>query len=490
MSSATRSCHRVQRRSISKAVAAGVACGLLGLSVAVRPAFSDTAKGLLPSGVKMVAVPAGTYTVGSDKPSEEAATKRTVKLGAFFVDVFEVTNLDYIKFVDAIGAPPPGSFVRGSIAAGKDNQPVTGVGFEWATAYCTALGKRLPTEAEWEASARGSDGRLYPWGASATAVDLDTPGRRDVGSVVANVSTLGVHDTVGSVWEWVDSPYEQVVGTNKVRKGGEYGRVREGAAMRQSVSPTNESVIAETGFRCSATLVDPKRPAGQFTENHATPLPGVTTIPSGPTTTVAPGILLRDSFENPKSGWPTIKETTYFVGYHAPSNYHVDASLAKVQAMSLLGVQYSDVEIESHVYVDKVGTPNGSFRYGLVFRASGPISNPPTGTAGPKRPEDFYAFVIDPRGGRWSLLHADTLPFRVLVSGRVRGLSGLDPTKPDTLRVRAVGRRISLFVNGKRVGGFDTRGFHPTGDIGFYNETLTETRAHVHFSDIEVRRAG
>ncbi len=461
----------------------------IGMLVASAPVFGQAAKAALPSGFRMVPVPAGVYIVGSDRPSDEAARKRTVTLTASFTDIYEVSNADYAKFVDAIAAPPPGNWVRGAIPGGKDNQPVTGVAFEWAAAYCTALGKRLPAEAEWEAAARGTDGRLYPWGANASAVDLDTPGRRDVGSVGANVSPLGVHDTVGSVWEWVDTPYEPVTVGNRVRRGGEYGRVREGAAMRQSVAPTNESVVAETGFRCSATAVDPKKPAGQFTESHQTS-PSVTTIASGPTTTFAPGVLFRDNFENPKSGWPTIKETTYFVGYHAPSSYHVDASLPHVQALSLLGVAYTDTEIEAHVYVDKTGSPTGRFRYGLAFRASGPPSKPPSGISGPVRPEDFYAFVIDPRSGRWALLHADTLPFRQLVGGRVRGLTGLDQTKPDTLKVRALGRRISLFINGKRVGGFDTRGFHPSGDIGFYVENLTETRAHVHFADVEVRRIG
>ncbi len=477
-----------KRLSMSATVAV-LGAMLMAGGVAGSPVFGQTAGATLPSGIGMVSIPAGVYTVGSDKPSEEAARKRTVTLPASFIDIYEASNADYAKFVDALAAPPPGSWVRGSVPTGKEKQPVTGVAFEWASAYCAALGKRLPGEAEWEAAARGKDGRLYPWGTNVAAVDLDTPGRRDVGGVAANVSPLGVHDTVGSVWEWVDTPYEAVVAGNRVRRGGEYGRVREGAAMRQSVSPANQSVVAETGFRCAANAVDPKRPAGQFSESHSA-LPTVTTVATGPTTTVAPGVLLRDNFENPKSGWPTIKDTTFFVGYHAPSNYHVDASQAHVQALSLIGVEYTDTEIEAHVYIDKTGSPTGRFRYGLVFRASGPATKPPAGILGPIRPEDFYAFVIEPRTGHWGLLHADTLPFRQLVGGRVRGLTGFDPTKPDTLKVRAVGRRISLFINGAQVGKWDTHGFHPSGDIGFYVENLTETRTHAHFTDIEVRRVG
>ena len=456
-------------------------------STTIASTAKPPVKPALPSGAKMSSVPKGTYIVGSDKASDEAVSTRRLPVNAFFIDTFEVSNADYARFVDAIGAPTPGGWVRGAIPAGKDDHPVTGMGFDWAMTYCTALGKRLPSEPEWEAAARGADGRLYPWGTNAAAVDLDTPGSKPVGSVAANVSPFGVHDTVGSVWEWVDAPYQGVTVGYRVRRGGEYGRVREGAAMRQAVDPTNESVIAETGLRCAATAVDPSKLAGQFTEAHEAPTTASTT-PLAPTTTVAPGVLLRDNFENPKSGWPTIKDSTYFVGYHAPSWYHVDASMPGTQALSLLGVEYSNVAIEAHTFVDKTGSTTGRFRYGLVFRASGPPSSPPAGIKGPVRPEDFYAFVIDPRGGRWALLHADTLPFRVLTGGRVKGLTGLDPTKPDTLRVTAYGRRLSLFVNGHRVGGFDTRNYHPSGDIGFYVENLDEQRAHVHFADIEVTR--
>ena len=438
----------------------------------------------------MVQVPAGTYQIGSNSATSEAVKARSITIRAFFIDAFEVTNAQYSRFVDQAAAPIPAGWVRGRIPDGKDDHPVIGVDWEWAQAYCTALSKRLPGDAEWEAAARGPDGRPYPWGSDATAVDLDTPGSRAVGSEKINVSVFGVHDTVGSAWEWVDQPYEPVTAAQRVRRGGEYGRVRIGAAMRQVVDPANASVVAETGFRCAADRTDPTIKAGRFSTGHTpelTPTTGPVTVP----VTIAPGVLFADNFENPKSGWTTRKEADFFVGYHAPSWYHVDASKAGVQAMSLLGVQYSDVAIEAKTYVDKVGTPTGRFRYGVVFRATGAVRKPPAGILGPDQPEDFYAFVIDPRGHRWYLLHRDTLPFRAVTSGRLRvAVTAFDSAKPDTLRVIANGRHISLFVNGLRVGRYDTRNFHPTGDIGFYAETLTETRAHVHFDSIEVRRIG
>jgi hypothetical protein len=257
--------------------------------------------------------------------------------------------------------------------------------------------------------------------------------------------------------------------------------------MRQAVDPANASVTAETGFRCAASADDPNRAAGQISGSHVAPAttvaPSKVTVPA----TIAPGVLVRDTFENPKSGWPTRKDDASFAGYHAPTWYHVDASKAGVQTLSLLGVDYSDIRMVARVFVDKTGTPDGRFRYGLAFRVSGPIEAPPAGIAGPPRNEDFYGFVVDPRSQRWYLVHDDTLPYRILTSGRV-AVTGLDPTKPDTLRVDAIGRHLTFFVNGRQVGTWDTRNYHLSGDIGFFVETLTETRAHVHFDDLEVTR--
>ena len=115
------------------------------------------------------------------------------------------------------------------------------------------------------------------------------------------------------------------------------GRVTGGAAMREVVDPANASVVAETGFRCAADRVDPKIKAGQFDTGHSSPAPepmattGLVTVP----VTIAPGVLFSDNFKSPKSGWTTRKEADFFVGYHAPSWYQVDASKAGVQAMSL-----------------------------------------------------------------------------------------------------------------------------------------------------------
>ena len=90
--------------------------------------------------------------------------KHRVDLPAFYLDRAEVTNAAYKKFVDATRHKPPSNWTGSSFPDGRDNFPVTGVTWQDAADYAAWAGKRLPTEAEWEAAARGTDGRKYPWG--------------------------------------------------------------------------------------------------------------------------------------------------------------------------------------------------------------------------------------------------------------------------------------------------------------------------------------
>jgi formylglycine-generating enzyme required for sulfatase activity len=450
-----------------------------GVPAAAQPASAD----------RMTAIAAGSYPLGAATASAEAAAAQTVSLQPFYVDTFEVTNAEYDRFVQSQGAPAPTSWSRTGYAAEKAEHPVIGVDWGWAQAYCIALSKRLPREAEWEAAARGPEGLLYPWGASPDAVDLDTPGSKPVGSEAANVSVFGVHDTVGSAWEWVDEPYVPVGPTQRVRRGGEYGRVRGGSAMRQAVEIGNESAIAETGFRCAADTVDPAVAPGQFSSEHPTPeAASETTVAS--TNPAGGAVLVDDTFENPKSGWADKGDGVFKVGYHAPTWYHLDATQPGVQVVALGGFQYADVSAEAKVYVDKIGSETGRFRYGLVFRAEGPDRAPP-GAKGPNRPEDFYAFVVEPRAGRWEVVHEDTLPMRRMADGALpAGFKGFDSGAPDVLKADMRGSAVVLSINGQQVGTFDTRGYHLSGDVGFYLETFDEQKAHVHFDELDVTALG
>lgn len=122
----------------------------------------------------MVLVPAGPFLMGSPEGSDsfsDERPQRTVTLRAFLMDRHEVTNAEYERFVAETGHRPPNNpnpavtlWDQGRPLPGSERHPIVNVSWQDAVAYCHWAGKRLPTEAEWEKAARGTDGRLYPWG--------------------------------------------------------------------------------------------------------------------------------------------------------------------------------------------------------------------------------------------------------------------------------------------------------------------------------------
>jgi serine/threonine-protein kinase len=146
--------------------------------------------------------------------------RRPVYLRSFYVDRFPVTNAQFATFLRStgyrseIGAEFVSHFRDGAPPRGLEGHPITQVSWFDARAYAVWAGKRLPTEAEWEKSARGEDGRRYPWGKSEPDASRANYGRLRastiaVGSCPAGASPYGVEDLAGNVWEWcedVDSP--------------------------------------------------------------------------------------------------------------------------------------------------------------------------------------------------------------------------------------------------------------------------------------------
>jgi formylglycine-generating enzyme required for sulfatase activity len=230
----------------------------------------------------MVLIPAGEFLMGSEASGE--GPPHRLSLDAFYIDRYEVTNAQYQRFVDAAGHRTPQHEVdaRYDLWAGGTfppefkSQPVVNVDWHDAAAYCEWAGKRLPTEAEWEKAARGTDGRLYPWGN-----DPPTPARlnfarrwegpqtlRPVGSFESGRSPYGAYDMAGNVWEWVGdwygAGYYQAAparnprgpggGSAKVLRGGSWtnlaGLVR--ATHRYGADP--EMRNSDTGFRCARDL--------------------------------------------------------------------------------------------------------------------------------------------------------------------------------------------------------------------------------------------
>jgi len=161
---------------------------------------------------EMVYIPAGSFTMGDthgDGNRDETPVHQ-VFVNAFWLDRTEVTNAQFARFVQA-GATVQGDW-RPAFESGKDQHPAFNVTWNDAVAYCRWADKRLPTEAEWEYAARGTDGRRYPWGAywDAAKVNGGYPARAStpVGSYSGGASPFGVQDLAGNVWEWTSTLYK------------------------------------------------------------------------------------------------------------------------------------------------------------------------------------------------------------------------------------------------------------------------------------------
>lgn len=167
-----------------------------------------------------VLIPAGAFTMGTDlKNADEAShPQHKVNLPAYRIDKYLVTNAQYAKFVAATGHRPPSDWKNGKIQQGMLLFPVTLVNWYDAKAYATWAGKRLPTEAEWEKAARGTDGRRWPWGDSMEPARLNTyynvGSASEVTRFAQGASPYGVFDMAGNVDEWVEDDFLPYKGTD------------------------------------------------------------------------------------------------------------------------------------------------------------------------------------------------------------------------------------------------------------------------------------
>jgi formylglycine-generating enzyme required for sulfatase activity len=241
----------------------------------------------------MVYIPEGEFIMGSEEGDSDEQSVHTVYLDAFYIDKTEVTNAQFAQFLNEQGNQEEGGAIWLDIGSehclitqtgeqyqprsGYENHPVIEVSWYGARAYCQWAGKRLPTEAEWEKAARGTDGRTYPWG---EGIDCDRAqyfgceGRTvPVGSKPKGRSPYGALDMAGNVWEWTASlwgedlsepefkyPYYPDDGREdlhaptavlRVFRGGSWKRTRSLArcAYRHRGGPGLR--IDDVGFRCA-----------------------------------------------------------------------------------------------------------------------------------------------------------------------------------------------------------------------------------------------
>lgn len=223
-------------------------------------------------GVTLLYVPAGEFIMGTEPThplaQEDESPQHTVRLDAFWIDEVEITNERYLRCVEAEVCKPIISPRPDMI--GEPHFPVQGVAWPEAVKYCEWVGRRLPTEAEWEKAARGTDGRLYPWGESYTStlrvnIDFQVGDINQVGTNPDDKSPYNVRDMGGNLSEWVQdwydesyyasSPTDNPPGTSKrglgrrVTRGGKWNAAPKAAraANRFWSFPERDDF---TGFRC------------------------------------------------------------------------------------------------------------------------------------------------------------------------------------------------------------------------------------------------
>ena len=176
-------------------------------------------------GAEMVLIPAGEFQMGSNDGQSREYPVHTVYVDAFYMDVHEVTNAQYKKFVDAnpqwrkdriADRFHDGNYLDhwngNDYPSGKANHPVVRVPWYAAMAYAKWAGKRLPTEAEWEKAARGGlEGQKYPWGNTTNTnranYGNNVGGTTPVGRYAPN--GYGLHNMAGNVWEWCLDEYDE-----------------------------------------------------------------------------------------------------------------------------------------------------------------------------------------------------------------------------------------------------------------------------------------
>jgi iron(II)-dependent oxidoreductase len=172
----------------------------------------------------MVTVPAGPFRMGSDDSEPDERPAHVVELPAFSIDRLTVTNAQFAAFLNAVG-PRAAHYddddadarihLRGGkwvADSGYETHPAVEMSWHGARAYCAWRGARLPSEAEWEKAARGTDARRYPWGnepPDATRARYGTGwnATAPAGSHPRGASPYRMLDAAGNVWQWVSSAY-------------------------------------------------------------------------------------------------------------------------------------------------------------------------------------------------------------------------------------------------------------------------------------------
>ena len=230
--------------------------------IVLKPNESTSLEAVLDVGdmpLGMVLIPAGEFDFGVDGGSPDERPKRRIKLDAYYIDKFEVTNAQF-KLV----------FPDHTFNEQRADYPVSGVGWKQAAEYAEAVDKRLPTEMEWEKAARGSRGREYPWGTSFSSefanVSGDVPEAHlmKIGQFREGASEYGCMDMAGNVYEWTNDWYNPYPGNTEITidYGNIYRVLRGGSYLSEPFEARSskrhfdklDATRKDYGFRCAKDI--------------------------------------------------------------------------------------------------------------------------------------------------------------------------------------------------------------------------------------------
>jgi formylglycine-generating enzyme required for sulfatase activity len=230
-------------------------------------------------GVSMRLVPAGEFIMGSDNGDVDERPAHNVNLGAYYIDKYEVTNALYSVCATAGACDPPklvSSLRRASYYGNSqfDNYPVVQVDWNMAKTYCEWRGAQLPTEAQWEKAARGTDGRTYPWAGEGLECSKANYGgcvqeTNFIGGNESGKSIYGVYDMAGNVWEWVadwysadyyqnsptTNPLGPGAGVNRAMRGGSWSDLGSSSRSANRHGNTPQTFGNSLGFRCALGVI-------------------------------------------------------------------------------------------------------------------------------------------------------------------------------------------------------------------------------------------
>jgi serine/threonine protein kinase len=222
-------------------------------------------------GMTMLFIPGGEFIMGSSE-SGSNEEKRNVYLPAYWIDMTEITTSEYDLCVQAGVCKPSNQSASYFSSLEYKDYPVTGIDWQAAVTYCEWAGRRLPTEAEWEKAARGTDGRNFPWGNNDPTCSLGNLWLTGENKCVGNISKVGTYsagqspygalDMAGNVWEWVSTNYMggEAYANSMVVRGGSWGGAWYGHPVwgwthfRVGINPLYTS--NDIGFRCAMTATN------------------------------------------------------------------------------------------------------------------------------------------------------------------------------------------------------------------------------------------